>query len=122
MEARFRDRIHMVNRYYNEREIKSVIGQCDFFIGSRMHACIAALSQGIPAVGLAYSKKFRGVFESIGMAEYVIQMYEADKDTVLQRIREGFEKRTELSEHLRLRIPQIQAQIYDQLNEAMGEP
>ncbi len=119
MEARRRDRIHVVNQYYNEREIKSVIGQCDFFIGSRMHACIAALSQGIPAVGLAYSKKFRGVFDSIDMADYVINMYEADTETVFRRIREGFERRAELSEHLRLRIPQIQTQVHDQLKEAI---
>ena len=46
---------------------KAVIGQCDFFIGSRMHACIAALSQGVPCVGVAYSMKFAGVFDTVGM-------------------------------------------------------
>ncbi len=65
-------RIHMVTRQYNPSEMKAIIGQCDFFIGSRMHACIAALSQGIPTVGVAYSKKFKGVFESVGAGEGVV--------------------------------------------------
>ncbi|MFC1512093.1 polysaccharide pyruvyl transferase family protein, partial [Candidatus Latescibacterota bacterium] len=66
-EKLYQNRLHRVMREYDQNEIKGIIGLCDFFIGSRMHSCIAALSQGIPCVGIAYSKKFWGVFESIGM-------------------------------------------------------
>ena len=38
-------RVRIIAREYVPHEIKGVIGLCDFFIGSRMHACIAALSQ-----------------------------------------------------------------------------
>jgi hypothetical protein len=31
-----------------------------------MHACIAALSSGVPVLPIAYSRKFRGVFGSLG--------------------------------------------------------
>jgi polysaccharide pyruvyl transferase WcaK-like protein len=58
-------RVHLVMREYDQSELKGILGLCDFFIGSRMHACIAAISQFIPTVGLAYSKKFRGVFRTI---------------------------------------------------------
>ena len=54
------------------RELKYAIGQLDFFIASRLHACIAGLSQGVPTVGIAYSDKFRGVFGSIGLIELLI--------------------------------------------------
>ena len=57
---------------YDQSEIKHIIGQCDFFIGSRMHACIGAVSQNIASVSIAYSNKFRGVMETVGMDEYVI--------------------------------------------------
>ena len=50
-----------------------MIGQCRFFLGSRMHSCIAALSQGIPCVGLAYSMKFGGVFASVGVEDSVLE-------------------------------------------------
>ena len=50
------NRIHIINSQLDQSQVKGLIGMCDFFIGSRMHSCIAALSQGIPAIGVAYSK------------------------------------------------------------------
>ena len=60
----FGDRIILISQPLNQNEVKYVIGKCHFFIGARMHACIAALSQAVPAIGIAYSKKFKGVFET----------------------------------------------------------
>ena len=45
-------------------ETKGLISEMDFFVGSRMHACIAAFSTGVPTLPLAYTRKFRGLFES----------------------------------------------------------
>jgi polysaccharide pyruvyl transferase WcaK-like protein len=67
-----RNRVRIVTGEYDCHEIKGVIGLCCFFVGSRMHACIAALSQGVPAVGIAYSRKFQGVFETLGMGKWVV--------------------------------------------------
>jgi polysaccharide pyruvyl transferase WcaK-like protein len=58
----------------DQHAVKQVIGQFDLFIGSRMHACIAALSQGVPCVALAYSEKFAGVLESVAMDDLVIDL------------------------------------------------
>ena len=66
------DRVNVISEEYDQHEIKGIIGLCDGFLGSRMHSCIAALSQGIPCIGLAYSMKFSGVFESVGMGDWVI--------------------------------------------------
>jgi len=47
-------------------EVKGYISRLDGFIGSRMHACIAALSSGVPVLPLSYSPKFVGLFGSLG--------------------------------------------------------
>lgn len=47
-------------------EAKSFISGLDVLAGSRMHATIAAVSSSVAVVPLAYSRKFRGVFNSIG--------------------------------------------------------
>ena len=39
-------RIHVVRGTFDQYEIKQIIGSCDYFIGSRLHACIASLSAG----------------------------------------------------------------------------
>ncbi len=72
LDASLQQRVRIVTGEYDQHEIKAIIGRCDFFIGSRMHACIAALSQGIPCVGVAYSMKFAGVFESAGIRDWVV--------------------------------------------------
>ena len=86
-------RVRIVTREYDQYEIKGVIGQCDFFIGSRMHACIAALSQGVPCVGVAYSMKFAGVFESVGMRDWVIDGRSATNETAIARTLELYRQR-----------------------------
>ncbi len=47
-------------------EAKGYISAMDFFLGARMHACIAAFSTGVPVVPMAYSRKFAGLFGSLG--------------------------------------------------------
>lgn len=86
-------RVRILNGDYDAHQLKGVIGQCDFFVGSRMHSCIAALSQGVPCVGLAYSMKFLGVFESVGMGEWVIDGREADCDEAVRDVMALYHKR-----------------------------
>ena len=52
-------------------EAKSYIAGLDFFMGARMHACIAAFSSGVPVVPMAYSRKFEGLFGTLGYARTV---------------------------------------------------
>ncbi len=84
----FRERVHMVTEEYDQSEIKGIIGLCDFFIGSRMHACIAALSQSIPTIGIAYSQKFKGVFGSVGLDDMVLDARLLDEEKTMTRVLE----------------------------------
>lgn len=42
-------------------DYKGIIGLCDALVGARTHATIASLSQGIPTVSIAYSRKAWGI-------------------------------------------------------------
>ena len=50
---------------------KSHIAGLDFLVGARMHACIAAFSSGAPVVPVSYSRKFEGLFGSLGYGRVV---------------------------------------------------
>jgi colanic acid/amylovoran biosynthesis protein len=84
------DRITVVDREFDHAEIKSIIGQCDFFIGSRMHACIAAISQSVPAISLAYSDKFIGVMEMLEIPELVVDLRKIEGDGIMKNIAENY--------------------------------
>jgi polysaccharide pyruvyl transferase WcaK-like protein len=104
-------RLHLVTKEYDQSEIKNIIGLCDFFIGSRMHACIAALSQTIPTIGVAYSKKFSGVFESMGVAEMSIDARESDMSMAIDRILISFKRRIEIKSTLSNNLAPVLSQI-----------
>jgi len=104
-------RIFTVRGHYNHNETKYIIGLCDFFIGSRMHSCIAALSQGIPAVGIAYSGKFQGVFESVGVGDCVADARCCVDTEVLETISSAFQDRERIRETLRRTMPCVQREV-----------
>lgn len=52
--------------FKNPVEAKNTIAQMDVFVGARMHATIAAFSSGVPTIPIAYSRKFEGLFGSLG--------------------------------------------------------
>jgi colanic acid/amylovoran biosynthesis protein len=115
LSEKYPGRIFLTQGRYNQNGIKYIIGLCDFFIGSRMHACIAALSQSIPAVGIAYSKKFQGVFESVGMGSYVADVYQCSKDKLLYTIKTALEDRDKIRMHLNKVVPEIKTNILSML-------
>lgn len=100
LEDRQKDRVHMLLGEHNQFELKGVIGLCDFFIGSRMHACIAALSQGIPTIGVAYSRKFLGVFESVNCGDMVADARRLTSEEIINKILLDFSNRLNLKSRL----------------------
>ena len=100
-----------LRKTYNHREIKYVIGHCNFFLGSRMHSCIAALSQCIPAVGLAYSKKFSGVYDSIDVEELVVDLRSTDLNTINSRASSLLKDREKFTKRLKQTIPQKKQEL-----------
>jgi len=111
LNKKYPGRIFLTQGQYNQNEIKYIIGLCDFFIGSRMHSCIAALSQSIPAVGIAYSKKFLGVFESIDLGNCVADSSRFSKDEILSTVGAAFEMRDQIKIDLDKRIPEVKENI-----------
>jgi colanic acid/amylovoran biosynthesis protein len=103
--------LHLVEEEYDQHEMKALIGRCDFFLGSRMHACIAAMSQCVPAVGIAYSRKFHGVFKSVGLEELAIDIREQDENTVLGAVDRAYQRRAEFRAKLEANIPAVRASV-----------
>lgn len=114
------NRVHLVTTAYDQHQIKGVIGLCDVFIGSRMHACIAALSQAIPTIGVAYSGKFSGVFDTAGAADWVIDGRTTALEEALIRVRELFDKREAQRRLLGETIGETRRALYRTFERVLG--
>ena len=53
-------------RFESPMEAKSFISSMDVFTGARMHSTIAAMSAGVAVIPFSYSRKFEGLFETLG--------------------------------------------------------
>jgi polysaccharide pyruvyl transferase WcaK-like protein len=113
-------RVRIVAGDYNAHELKGIIGQCDFFIGSRMHSCIAALSQGIPCVGIAYSRKFEGVFDSVGMGEWVVDARDSAEQEAVDQVLACYRKRLDVRGELVRQAERARADLERLFSELIG--
>ena len=100
LSSKYGSRLSALRGAYDQSELKFIIGQCDFFVGSRMHACIAAVSQGVPAVSVAYSEKFAGVMESIGIGYAVADARSLNTQAILTIVEQAFDRRAEIRREL----------------------
>ena len=114
LKTKYQNKLFAVRSKYDQNEIKYIIGQCDFFIGSRMHACIAAFSQNIPAVAIAYSKKFFGVIQTIEMESLVADPRKMSKEQILALIDQAFEQRNMIKEKLEKKIPFVRNEVREE--------
>ena len=105
------DRVFYIDQDFDHREIKSVIGQCDIFIGARMHACIGAVSQAVPSVCLAYSNKFAGVMRPLGAGASVVDLRSSTTSEILNIVSEVFNNREQLRMELKSAIPSVKKAV-----------
>ena len=113
LSAEQRKNVILLKEPYSAPELKYLISKCDFFIGARMHACIAALSQSVPAVGIAYSQKFKGVFAGIDADDLVVDPRLLSYEMALSACERLFEEREKWKQHLLQRIPDVVKQVLE---------
>ena len=112
--------VDIIKENYSEQELKWIISRLDFFIGSRMHSCIAALSTCVPAIGIAYSRKFKGVFESIEVGDLVLDPRLLDETEIMQQIKRIYPNRSLYRAHLSSAMPSVIDSIYEAMNLLVG--
>lgn len=100
-------------------EAKSYIAGLDFFTGARMHACIAAFSSGVPVVPMAYSRKFAGLFGSLGH-DVTVDCTSQSADEVLTGIFNAYDRRTELARTQKAAL-EIGFARLDKYEQALGD-
>jgi hypothetical protein len=59
------------------RFMKAVIASANIVVSSRFHACVAALSQGVPCYAIAWTHKYRELFQTYGCQHNVVDVNSA---------------------------------------------
>ena len=101
-------------------EAKTYIAGMDFFMGARMHATIAAFSAHVPVIPMAYSRKFAGVFGTLGYPHVADCRTDSD-DAILERIQNGFAARDALKTEIMDAMQGVNARLEAYVSRAAEE-
>ena len=69
-----KDSVYLVEKDYLPGEIKYLYSKMDYFIGTRMHSNIFALSNYVPCLAISYDYKTDGIMKMIQKEEYVLSI------------------------------------------------
>lgn len=111
------DRVTQVPAHLDAAELKWCIAQLDWFVGSRMHSTIAALSTITPATAYAYSDKTLGVFATCGVQEEVIDARQVGGPEATEQMLDAFRRREAIRDRLATAAPETIDRSRRQLSE-----
>lgn len=92
-------------------ELKTMIWNLDYFVGTRMHSNIFATTMGIPTVAIAYEKKTNGIMETVGLSDYIVEIDEITEEKLEKKIDESIKNNEEIRNNLNNRIAEIREEI-----------
>jgi colanic acid/amylovoran biosynthesis protein len=98
-------------------DVRQILRGASLVIGSRMHACLNALSVGTPAVALAYSRKFAPLLGDLGW-QHVLDL-RTDCDEIPKRVSE-LAARDELAVQTRQLVDRA-AELLRSATDALGK-
>lgn len=102
--ARNKENIHLIKGNYSPEELKGIIGQCDIFIGGRMHANIAAISSYVPTMAIAWSHKYYGIMRAVEQEKYVCDFRSMKIEEMKSKIDDLWDNKEKIREQLKIKV------------------
>jgi len=91
------------------RATKGVLSAAGVVVSSRYHACVSALSQGVPCLGTAWSHKYRALYEEFAVPEDL--QLECDSSAAAARVLRMMDERSVREAELLRRTAVLQARV-----------
>ena len=109
----YREKLKIMDAGLNSVETKYVIGQCSYYIGARTHSTIAALSNKVPTVSIAYSTKAKGLNRDLfGERPVVIDLENLNSKSLLESLNYLIQNQSDLRNILEEKIPELCGKIH----------
>jgi colanic acid/amylovoran biosynthesis protein len=80
--------IHLIEDELDPAGIRGLCAEMDYFVGTRMHSNIYAMTMKVPALAVGYQPKTAGIMAQLGLERFVIPV----EHLRLERLQEGFRR------------------------------
>lgn len=115
-----KDRIVPIKNDYDATELNGIIGQCDLFIGGRLHANIAAISMCVPTISIDFRYKTPAVMKMVGLEEYYCDLRTVTFAELTGKIDDLWTNRERIRKTLEFRVEEFRTSIRS-LGESLTE-
>lgn len=105
---------HEVDEVTDVAHLYAEYARARVVVGTRLHACIMAISVGTPAISLQYQEKSRGVLRRLGLDRYVHRVDDLDVTEVVSQVGEivtGQQRWTDIADRTRAAIAKAYGEI-----------
>ena len=101
-------------------EFRSLVGQMDIMISSKMHPAVLAVASQVPVVCVAYDHKQTGFFERLKLADCVLPVRDISTRKLLSKIDYVWGERESIRRSLNRDIPVLQAKAIETIRSAIA--
>lgn len=115
-----RENVTTLESDYTPPELISLIGECDFFVGTRMHSNIFATRAGVPTVAISYQAKTHGIMRSLDLDGWWVNINEIDPNNIVGLIERGMSNRETIQSNIERRVPELREEILDKSEQLRG--
>ena len=115
LDNKYKKNMQLLDYEMSPAELKGLIQQMDYFVGTRMHSNIFAMSVGIPVIALKYEEKTQGIMEMMGMADYVFNAYYPDVDAMVKSLERQMKERDKITDKLKKTVNKFKGKITEEL-------
>jgi polysaccharide pyruvyl transferase WcaK-like protein len=117
VDKKYCNRIAVAPAKLNESQVKWLISNMDWFCGTRMHSTIAGLSSCVPTTTISYSDKAKGVFDSCGQLDCVIDPRCNSTEQAIEAIISNIKNSKNIKLSLQKTIPSVIEKSKNQIKE-----
>ena len=87
-------------KYHSFNDLRSLMSNCDLFLGTRFHSVLLAVQQVLPVLAISYGQKTAHFMKQIGLSEYEINMEELNMDDIKQKWLSLYSNKASIREEL----------------------
>ena len=100
----------LLDRELKPAQLKTVVHGCDYFIASRFHSMVAALSGAVPLIVCGWGHKYLEVLDDFGLAHMAFDFSEMCFDTLWRRFGELVQNGEEVKSQIVENLPRVREQ------------
>lgn len=107
-------------RSMNSSQIKDAIAACGLLVASRYHACVAALSTGVPLMVVGWHYKYEELLRWYGQTEWLLSESDCDSEKLITMFDRLWRERDRAREEIAARYPAVREAVIQTGRKMLG--